>query len=133
MNESKTKNLKRKRKTKKNLAVFRKSNYINTLHKKWRFPLRISSVNVTKILRKLQIWSLLLKKSLMENFIFCAVITVSFNLYKKIRYYLAWITLWAVYVKLREVMSILQSKSRQKKRRESCKYFLTWGMRRRVF
>ena len=34
------------------------------LHKKWSFPLRISSVNVTKSA---------LKKSLMENFIFCAV------------------------------------------------------------
>ena len=47
-----------------------------TLHKKWRFPIRISSVNVTKsavVRRKLRIWSHLLKKSLMENFIFCAV------------------------------------------------------------
>ena len=36
-----------------------------TLHKKWGFLLRISSVNV--------IWSHLLKKSLIENLIFCAV------------------------------------------------------------
>ena len=36
-----------------------------SLHKKWSFPLRISSVSVTK--------SAVLKKSLMENFIFCAV------------------------------------------------------------
>ena len=36
-----------------------------SLLKKWSFPLRISSVNVD--------WSHLLKKSLMENFIFCAV------------------------------------------------------------
>ena len=43
------------------------------LHKKWSFPLRISSVNVTKSARKLWIFSNLLKKSLMENFIFCAV------------------------------------------------------------
>ena len=35
-----------------------------TLHKKWCFPLRIS----------LRIWSHLLEKSLMENFIFCAEI-----------------------------------------------------------
>ena len=34
------------------------------LHKKWGFPLRISSVNVTKSACEL------LKKSLMENFIF---------------------------------------------------------------
>ena len=37
-----------------------------TLHKKWSFPLWISTVN-------LRIWSYLLKKSLMENFIFCVV------------------------------------------------------------
>ena len=35
-------------------------------HKKWSFPLRFFSVNVTK----LWIWSHLLKKSVMENFIF---------------------------------------------------------------
>ena len=40
-----------------------------TLHKKWSFPLRISSVNVTNP-RKLRIWSHLLKKSVIENFIF---------------------------------------------------------------
>ena len=43
-----------------------------SMQKKRGFPLRISSVNVT-ILRKLRIWSHLLKKSLMENFTFCAV------------------------------------------------------------
>ena len=36
-----------------------------SLHNRWSFSLRISSVN--------EIWSHLLKKSLMENFIFCAV------------------------------------------------------------
>ena len=41
-------------------------------HKKWNFPLSISSVNVTKSAGNL-IWSHLLKKSLRENFIFCAV------------------------------------------------------------
>ena len=35
------------------------------------FALRVSSVNVTKSV--VQIWSRLLKKSLMENFIFCAM------------------------------------------------------------
>ena len=40
------------------------------LHKK-SFPLRISSVNVTKIQSKLRIWSYLLKIFVMENF--CAV------------------------------------------------------------
>ena len=45
----------------------------SSLHKKWSFPLRISSVNVTKFASFLRIWSHLLKKSLMGNFIFCAV------------------------------------------------------------
>ena len=40
-----------------------------TAQKKWSFPLRISSVNVIKFTV-----THLLKKSLMENFIFCAVI-----------------------------------------------------------
>ena len=55
---------------------------ILTLHKKWSFPLRISSVNkCDQICRKLRIWSHLLKKSLMENFIFGA-------LYCKSQYFL---------------------------------------------
>ena len=45
----------------------------SSLHKKWSFPLRISSVNVTKFASFLRIWSHLLKKSLMGHFIFCAV------------------------------------------------------------
>ena len=40
----------------------------NTLHEKWSFPVRICSVNM-----KLRIWSHLLKKSVMKNFIFCVV------------------------------------------------------------
>ena len=39
--------------------------------KKWSFPLEISSVN--EKLRKLRLWSHLLKKFLIKNFIFCAV------------------------------------------------------------
>ena len=50
--------------------------------KKWSFPLRISSVYVTKSVGNCgpnpqeteRIWLHLLKKSLIENFIFCAVI-----------------------------------------------------------
>ena len=44
----------------------------NTLHKKWSFALKISSVNVTKSAGNGG-FSHLLKKSLMENFIFCTV------------------------------------------------------------
>ena len=49
------------------LRVGNSSNGIitNTLNKKWSFPLKISSVNVTKSARK---------KSLMESFVFCAAI-----------------------------------------------------------
>ena len=43
------------------------------LHKKWLFPLRISSVNVYQSRSFLQMESHLLKKSLMKNFTFCAV------------------------------------------------------------
>ena len=67
-----------------------------TLHKKWSFLLRISSENVTKsakmnfsikdffskwdqIRRKLRIWSHLLQKSIMENFIFCVVLRLKFS------------------------------------------------------
>ena len=42
------------------------------LRKKWSFPLRISSVKSLVARIFLQIWSYLLKKSLIENFIFCA-------------------------------------------------------------
>ena len=44
-----------------------------SLHKKWSFPLRISSVSVTKSAVFMWIWSHLLKKSFIENFIFCTV------------------------------------------------------------
>ena len=43
-----------------------------TLRKKWGFPLRISSVNVTKSAGNCR-FGHLQKKSVMENFIFCAV------------------------------------------------------------
>ena len=42
------------------------------LHKNWSFPLRISSVNVTKCAVSCTVYSNLQKKFLMENFIFCA-------------------------------------------------------------
>ena len=44
--------------------------FIYPLYKKWSFPLRISSVNVFKSAGKLRIWSRLLKKPLIKNFIF---------------------------------------------------------------
>ena len=51
------------------------NSFRDTMHKKSSFSLRISSVNVTKSAVSLWIWSHLLKKSLNENFSFCAVAT----------------------------------------------------------
>ena len=49
--------------------------YSLLMHAKWSFPLRISSVNATKTaVSCFQIWSHLLKKFLMENFIFWVVL-----------------------------------------------------------
>ena len=44
-----------------------------SLHKKMKFSIKDFFSKCDKIHRKLRIWSHLLKKSLMENFIFCAV------------------------------------------------------------
>ena len=52
---------------------------VSTLHKKWSFPLRISSVNVTNFFSFLRIWSHLMKKSLMEHLIFCAVLKEKYS------------------------------------------------------
>ena len=46
------------------------------LHKKWSFPLSISFGKCEQIRRKLRIYSHYLKKSVTENFIFCAVIAM---------------------------------------------------------
>ena len=46
------------------------------LHNKWSFPLRIFFSKCDQIRRKVRIFSHLLKKSLMENLIFCAVIVI---------------------------------------------------------
>ena len=59
--------------TSENEFHFMNENQKYSLHKKWSFPLRISSVNF-EICRKLWIWSHLLRKSLMEDFIFWAMI-----------------------------------------------------------
>ena len=46
---------------------------------KMNYPLSVSSVNATKSTENLRIWSQLLKKPLMENFIFCAVKIVRYE------------------------------------------------------
>ena len=53
-------------------ASSRETEDLLTLHKKWSFPSRIFSVNVTKSAVSCG-FNHLLTKSLMENFIFCAV------------------------------------------------------------
>ena len=58
----------------------------HSLHKKMKFSIKDISSKCDQIRRKLQIWSHLLKKSLMENYIFCAVTlwsTLSKNEIKK--------------------------------------------------
>ena len=70
------------------------------LHKKWIFPLRISSVNMTRSAVLQRIWSHLLKKSLMKNFIFCAVWCVC------VGDVLAWITCYYIVIVLIEIMSL---------------------------
>ena len=44
-----------------------------TMDKKWSFPVRVSSLNGIKLLR---MWSHLLKKPSLKNFVFCAVSSV---------------------------------------------------------
>ena len=51
---------------------FSKLKKLITLRKKW---IKDFFSKCDQILSKLRIWSYLLKKSLMENFIFCAVIS----------------------------------------------------------
>ena len=46
----------------------------NALHKKIKFSIKDFFSKCDQIRSKLQIWSHLLKKSLLENFIFCAVV-----------------------------------------------------------
>ena len=50
------------------------------LYKKMRFPIKDFFSKCDQIRSFLRIWSHLLKKSLMENFIFCAVFIVLFFL-----------------------------------------------------
>ena len=48
---------------------------VNALHKKMKFSIKDFFSKCEQIRRKLRIWSHLLKKSLMDNFIFCAVMS----------------------------------------------------------
>ena len=57
------------------------------LHEKIKFPIKEFFSKCDQIGRKLQIWSYLLKKSLKENFIFCAV-------FLQFQFYLLVATIW---------------------------------------
>ena len=60
--------------------------YIQSLCKKeMRFSIKDFFSKCHQVRRKLRIWSHLLKKSLMENFIFCAVNAVRLESYKSIK------------------------------------------------
>ena len=54
-------------------AVLPKTVVLKSLHKKWKFSIKNFFSKFDQIRRKLRIWSHLLKKSLIENFMFCAV------------------------------------------------------------
>ena len=58
------------------LCLNRRINFLHTAQK-MKFFIKDFFSKCDQIRRKLRIWSHLLKKSLMENFIFCAVSTVS--------------------------------------------------------
>ena len=51
-----------------------------TLHKKMKFSIKDFFSKCDQIRRKLRIWYYLLKKSLMENFSFCAILKYAFML-----------------------------------------------------
>ena len=50
--------------------------YLSYTAQKMKFSIKDFCSKCDQIQRKLRIWSRLLKKSLMENFIFCAVLTI---------------------------------------------------------
>ena len=58
--------------------IQKKGALATSLHKKWSFPLRISSVNVTKFAGNCEFGHIYWKKLLMRNFTFWALLAVSF-------------------------------------------------------
>ena len=60
-------------------CLFDESYFLNTLHKK-KVAIEDFFSICDEIRRELRIWSHLLKKSLIESFIFCAVTSVLFNM-----------------------------------------------------
>ena len=63
---------------------------------KMKFSIKNFSSNCDQIRRRLRIWSHLLKKSLMENFIFCAVY-VLWNLLLVIMIFFSFLELWKAF------------------------------------
>ena len=60
-------------------CLFDESYFLNTLHKK-KVAIEDFFSKCDEIHRELRIWSHLLKKSLIESFVFCAVTSVLFNM-----------------------------------------------------
>ena len=56
----------------------------DNLHKKMKFSMKDSSSKCDQIRRKLRIWTHSLEKSLMENFIFCAVIRCHIGFFERL-------------------------------------------------
>ena len=55
------------------IVKYERNKILNSTAQKMKFSIKDFFSKCDQIRRKLQIWSHLLKKSLMENFIFCAV------------------------------------------------------------
>ena len=58
---------------------------LKPLHSKWSFLLRVSTVNMIKSAVSMRIWLHLLKKSLMQNFILCAVNVEQLHILKLVK------------------------------------------------
>ena len=63
------------------LVIIKFYNQINITAQKMKFSIKDFSRKCDQIRSFLGIWSHLLEKSLMENFIFCAVYIYSINIY----------------------------------------------------
>ena len=68
-----------------------------SLHKKWKFSIKNFLSKCDQIRKKLRIWSHLLKKSLMENFIFLQYMLHVFHQWDLFQMWKEWVILFEVF------------------------------------
>ena len=68
-----------------------------SLHKKWKFSIKNFLSKCDQIRKKLRIWSHLLKKSLMENFIFLQYMLHVFHQWDLFQIWKEWVILFEVF------------------------------------